>query len=474
MLFAVFVVGFTDPWEARVASLPDRPTREELRAFIAESNLQYATVAFVDFQGTVRGKYVARSSLEALLEHVSLPLTALAFDPTDAILFAPGIADLHSSFSDKPAMLLPETARLIPWEREGRNLFLLAEFTGEGAKYCPRNVYHRVAQRAEALGCIPCHAVEFEFTLFDETPASIVEKAYRHLKPATPGRTYLSLLRQGAQSEFYNELMDMCTSMRIPISSLHEEMGGGFMEAALRHSRGVEAADQAALFRTFAKVVAQRRGMLMTFMARWSNEAHGQSGHLHISLHNRDGKALFHDAGAPNGMSKTMLRAIGGMQHLMGDFLLMFAPNVNSYKRLLPGNFAPISAAWGIENRTCGIRVIPGTPESMRIEFRVPGADANPYLSLAAVVAAALYGIEHEMEPSAPFSANAYETNVPAAMQLPSSLGEAICRFRQSVQAREFFGDTFVSAYADTRATQLAQFNSLVSDRELERFFEQV
>jgi glutamine synthetase len=268
--------------------------------------------------------------------------------------------------------------------------------------------------------------------------------------------------------------MDMCACMRIPVESLHAERGAGLMEAALRHGHTVEIADNAVLFKTFAKVVAQRRRMLMTFMARWSNEADGQSGHIHFSLTDGCRNPVFYDGKMPDGISATMRHFIGGMQRLMGDFLLMFAPNVNSYKRLVPGFFAPTSADWGIENRTCAIRAIPGPPKATRVECRTPGADANPYLSIAAVLAAGLYGIEHAIEPSAPSDNNVYAAEVPEELRLPADFATAIKRFRQSPHARDYFGDTFVEAYADTRAAQLAQFNTFVTDRELGRFFELV
>ncbi len=457
-----------------MSNLPNKPSHAELLEFIASSNLEYATIGFADYQGTIRGKYVSRSKLESALEKMSFPLISLALDPTDAVLFAPGISDPNSGFFDKPARLLPETARFIPWEREGRNLFILAEFTDEWAQYCPRGVYRRVYERAREMGYTPCHSVELEFTLFDETALSAAEKGYKNLNVATPHRTYYSLVRQGVQAEFYNELMDLAEVMRLPLESLHEEMGAGFMEVALQYGSGVEVADHAALFKTFSKVMAQRGGKLISFMARWSNDADGQSGHVHVSLLDMDGKPVFHDPDGFRKMSDTMRFFIGGMQKLMGDFLLMLAPNINSFKRLVPGIFAPISAEWGVENRTCAIRAIPGSPNSSRVECRTPGADANPYLSLAAVLAAGLYGIENRIEPTDPSDQNAYENDPPEHLKFPGSFAEAIGRFRQSAEARQFFGDAFVEAYADTRQAQLEQFAAMVTDRELERFFELV
>lgn len=457
-----------------MVDLPLTPDISELKKYISDSNLEYATIGFIDYQGTVRGKYVSRAKLESALDSMSFPIVSLALDPTDAILFAPVVADAGSGFPDRPVRLLPETARLIPWAPERRNLLLLSEFAGDFADYCPRNVFSRVVSHAQQLGYRPCMSTELEFTLFDETPASVVEKGHRNLKLATPHRTYYSLVRQEAQSEIYNQLMDMCASLRIPIDSIHEEMGDGFMEIAVKYGHDASVPDASALFRTFAKVVAQRNGKLATFMARWSNNADGQSGHIHASLQKLDGTSAFHDEAAAHKMSETMRFFVGGMQALMGDFLLMFAPNINSFKRLVPGIFAPISAEWGVENRTCSIRAIPGSPKSSRIECRTPGADANPYLSIAGVLAAGLHGVENRIEPTAPLEGNAYDNKTPEALRLPGSFAEAITRFRGSAAARRYFGDGFVDAYADTRTAQLEQFAAMVTDRELERFFELV
>lgn len=454
--------------------LPQRPSLSELKTFIADSQLEFATVSFVDYQGTVRGKYVSRAKLEGALDGMAFPLVSLALDPTDVILLAPVVADPASGFPDHPVRLLPETARLLPWAPPGRNLLLLSQFAGPGGELCPRNILCNAAARAADAGFIPCFSTELEFTVFDETPHSVLAKGHRNLTRMTPLKTYYSLVRQETQSEFYNALMDMCASMRIPVESLHQEMGAGFMEVAMRHGTDVGVADASALFKTFAKVVAQRHGKLATFMARWSQDADGQSGHIHISLQHADGSSAFHDATRPHGIGSTMRHFIGGLQLLMGDFCLMFAPNINSFKRFVPGIFAPVSAAWGIENRTCGIRAIPGSAKSIRLECRTPGADANPYLSLAAVLTAGLHGVQHALEPTSPFEGSAYDMDIDPALKLPGSFAEAIDRFRRSPLARGYFGNDFVEAYAGTRQTQHDQFAAMVTDRELERFFELV
>lgn len=457
-----------------MADLPQKPSLADLRTFIADSELEFAIIGFADYQGTIRGKYVSRAKLESALDTMTFPAISLVLDPTDAILDVPGLADDSSGYPDRPVRLLPDTARFVPWGRPRRNLLILAEFMEEFAEYCPRNIFHKMQRHAERLGFRPCASTELEFTIFDETPQSIVAKGYHDLKPATPRRTYYSLVRQETQSDLYNQLMDMCASLRIPVESLHEEMGDGFMEVAIRHGVDAGVADASALFRTFAKVVAQRNGKLASFMARWSNDADGQSGHIHASLQTLAGQPVFHDPGSPDGMSETMRHFVGGLQALLGEFLLLFAPNVNSYKRLVPGIFAPISSAWGIENRTCAIRAIPSSASASRVECRLPGADANPYLSLAGVLTAGLHGVEHRIEPSPPCRGNAYKMEIAESQRLPAGFDAAITRFTESDLARHYFGDAFVDTYAGSRRAQYEQFQAMVTNRELERFFELV
>jgi glutamine synthetase len=447
----------------------------DARKIVEERNAQHVTLGVPDLQGFLRGKYVSRDKfLSALDKGFGLPVVIYALDPTDVILEVSGLSDPGAGFHDGAVRILPESCREIPWEPVHRNLFFLGQFGEDGARYCPRAVYQRVADRSTGMGFRPFHACELEFTLFEETARSAFEKGYRDLQISSPHKSYEVLLRQAVRAEFHNGLMDMCAAMDLPVESVHEEMGPGFMEAAMRYDEGVAAADKAVIFKTFAKAYAQRQGMLITFMARWSNNADGQSGHIHISLRDREGQPVFHDPAGERGMSETMRYFIGGMQALMPELLLLLGPNVNSFKRYLPGIFSPIAATWGYENRTCALRVIPGAPMSQRIECRTPGADANPYLSMACLLGAGLWGIEHKLEPSVPMTGNVYMQDIPDELKFPASFVEAIDRFGSSKAARELFGDGFVDFFAESRAAQERDFRGLVSDVELMRFFEYI
>jgi len=226
------------------------------------------------------------------------------------------------------------------------------------------------------------------------------------------------------------------------------------------------------LFKTFCKVLAQRHGLMATFMAKWSNSVPGQSGHLHISLRGKDGAGVFHDAARPHEISDTMRWFIGGQQALMPELLSMIASTVNSYSRLIPGYWAPTSATWGIENRTTALRVIRGGASSQRVEYRIAAADINPYIALAAAIGSGLWGIEHRIEPDAPVEGNAYACEHAQQRQLPATLYEAAERLRNSQAARALFGDAFVEQHAATRMWEEREFRKAITDWELARYFE--
>src|SRR6185369_11965993 len=257
-----------------------------------------------------------------------------------------------------------------------------------------------------------------------------------------------SVLRNSVLSDFYKDLLAMCERMDFGIEGLHTETGAGVLEAALRVSSALDAADKAALFKTFVKVLAQKRNWMATFMAKWSKDWPGCGGHIHMSLWKAGkGESAFHAEKGQHRMSDTMRHFVAGQQALMPEILAMVAPTVNSYRRLIPGFWAPTSATWGIENRTTALRVIPGSEKSTRVEYRVAAADGNPYLALAAAVGSGLWGIENKIEPSEPIAGNSYDRKHPAKSQLPRTLTEAAGRLRNSKAARAIFGDAFVEHY---------------------------
>jgi glutamine synthetase len=394
----------------------------------------------------------------------------LGWDTNDQLYDNVTFTGWHTAYPDAQVRLLPETCRALPLE--GDMLLFLGEFSGAAEQVCPRAVLRRVLERAAGLGYSASAAAEFEFFVFNETPESVRAKGYRALSTLTPGYFGYSMLRTGVHAELYQALLQLAAAMRMPIEGLHAETGPGVIEAALHYTEALEAADRAALFKTFAKVLAQRRGLMATFMAKWSQQLPGQSGHLHVSLVRGDGSAVFYDEQRPQAISDELRWFVGGQQALMPELLAMVASNVNSYSRLVPGYWAPTAATWGVENRTCALRVIQGGPKSQRVEYRIAAADINPYLAIAVAIGSGLWGIEHRIEPDEAISGNAYERRLPAKRQLPRTLGEAAVRLARSQAAQQLFGAPFVAHFAASREWEEREFQRAVTDWELARYFE--
>jgi glutamine synthetase len=443
----------------------------ELREFLMSRDIEYVKFGVFDGDGILRGKYLSREKfLAALDKPLGFCDVILGWDSNDQLYDNTRFTGWHTAYPDAAVRVLPATRREIPFEP--KTALFLGEFAGPAEAVCPRGTLRRVLERAAGMGYAVSAAAEFEFFMFEETPHSVREKGYRALKTMTPGAFGYSLLRSSVHSQLYQELLDMSRVMRFPIEGLHTETGPGVLEAALVYCDALEAADRAALFKTFTKVLAQRHGLMATFMAKWSNSVPGQSGHLHISLRGTDGRSVFHDPAQPHDISDAMRWFIGGQQALMPELLAMVACTVNSYSRLVPGFWAPTSATWGVENRTTALRVIRGGPSSQRVEYRIAAADINPYLALAAAIGSGLWGIEHRIEPDAPIVGNSYEREHPPHRRLPATLYEAAERLGASAAARALFGDTFVEHHAATRQWEEREFRKAITDWELARYFE--
>ena len=446
-------------------------TAADAKKIVDERGLSHVKVGVFDVDGIMRGKYMARDKFFGALDKgFGFCDVVLGWDSDDQLYDNVSYTGWHTGYPDAPVRVLPASCRELPLE--DNMLIFFGEFSEDAESICPRGVLRRVVDRAADMGFTIQAGLEYEFFVFDETPHSIREKNYRGLSPMAPGFFGYSVLRNTAHADFYQGLLALCETMDMPIEGLHEETGPGVMEAALQASDAVTAADRAALFKTFTKAYAQTRDRMATFMAKWSADWPGQSGHIHVSLQDRKGKPVFFDADAPGNMSPTMARFVAGQQALMPEFLAMVAPTVNSYTRLIPGFWAPTDSAWGIDNRTCALRVIPGSAKAQRVEYRVAAADANPYLALAAAIASGLHGIEHGLEPPEPVRGNAYDRKFPQRWRLPPTLWDAAQRFKKSKPARVAFGDDFVDHFAATREWEEREYRKHITDWEMERYFE--
>jgi glutamine synthetase len=439
-----------------------------------ESGISRVKLAAFDLDGILRGKHVSRKKFE------SSAVAGLGFCD---VIFGWDIGDVlyegvdvtvtgwNTGYPDAVARIDLDSFRTIPWEK-GTALFLLDLYSkqGEPLAMSPRNLLRRVVEKAESQGYDAHLAVEYEFFLFRETPETLRQKGFRNLTPLSPGMFGYSVLRASANAPLVLDLIDLLGGFQVGLEGLHTETGPGVYEAAINVDKGLAAADKAALFKTAVKEICARHQVIPTFMAKWNSALPGCGGHIHQSLwdHDKD-KNLFHSSDGR--MSDLMQFYVAGLVKYLPELAVMFCPTINSYKRTVPGAWAPVNATWGLDNRTTAVRAIPGGAKSSRVEMRLPGADVNPYLGIAACLAAGMEGIDNQLDLPAP-TVNAYSAG--DAPALPASLAEATARFRASELARRWFGDAFVHHYAATRDWETRQYDKAVTDWELARYFESI
>jgi glutamine synthetase len=434
---------------------------------------RFVTVAMIDTNGGLRGQMVSAASLAGILKNgMGMAPAQLALDPTDELLLMPGVTDgAAADFHDEILQVDQSSARKLPWSKPGYDLLVLSQFTGKTAAICPRSILKTQLDKATAAGFTLKYGLELEYTLFDETAENAKAKAYRNLKTATLHKSHDLLLYQVVQSEWYEAIAEMCVPLGINLAKMHEEIGGGFMEACIAAGEGLEPADQLVLLKTFIRALAMRQGKSVTYMPRWNEDADSQSVHVHVSLKDHDNKPAFYDTKAKHGMSDTFKYFLGGLQKYLGELSLLFLPTVNSYRRFGEGTFAPPSLGWGYENRSTALRVVGHDASSLRVENRLPGADANPFLTVAATLAAGLAGIAEKIEPWAEVIGNGYAQEG-VGPDFARKMPDAIAAFKNSKFARQTFGDVFVDAFTATRQCQFDALNSKGLDGELQRFFD--
>jgi glutamine synthetase len=434
----------------------------------------YARFMVTDLDGVARGKHLSGEKIASMLDGGGTIASAVfGWDIQDQLYQQVDFTGVHTGLPDVGLVLDPSTARQLPWD--DNCWLLLGEHTradGSPLPICPRQLLKRVLAKAEALGYSAQVGTEFEWFVLDETEVSVRAKGYRNLQTASQGLTNYSPFRIDAQRAFVRELFTSLNAIDVPLEALHTEAGPGNFEAAIRYGDALKSADRAVLFKEAVREIGRRHGLLNTFMAKYSTAYAGCGQHLHQSLW-RDGRNCFHDARGEHGMSATMRHFIAGQLHCLPQILPMLAPFINSYKRLVDHNLAPVKPTWAVDNRNASLRVIPGGSNSMRLETRTAGADANPYLAMAAALAAGLYGIEHQLALEQPPVSGA-NSGAERVERLPRTLAEATAVMARSELARELLGEEFVHHFVQTRQWEVAQFNQCVTDWELQRYLELV
>jgi glutamine synthetase len=450
-----------------------RSPGDELVARLGAQGIEQAKIGGFDIDGVLRGKYVSLDKLgSALKSGFGFCDVIFGWDIVDAVYDVGVVTGPQTGYPDVQAVLDPRTLRSIPWEPGVAAMLCdFRDSTGNDHPACPRSLLRRVVERARKMGYLAKFGSEYEFFIFQETRDSLQEKGFRGLEPLDPGMFGYSWVRSGQDASLMRDILDGMRDFDIRIEGLHTETGPGVYEVAIRYDEVLAAADQAALFKVAMKQIAHRHGLSATFMAKWNRELPGCSGHLHQSLWTGD-KNVFYDPRAPRGMSKIMRSYIAGQLLLMRELTALYSPTINSYKRYVPGVWAPLVAAWGVENRTCAIRVIgTGDPNAIRLEYRQTAADMNPYIAMATSLAAGLYGIEKGLE--LPEEARG-DPGEGGPQRLPRTLHEATELLAKSRVAKQILGSRFVDHYVLTRRWETRAYDRAVTDWELRRYFETV
>ncbi|QGY45241.1 glutamine synthetase [Maribellus comscasis] len=447
---------------------------EEIIKKIKESDHLRIKYGIPDVDGILRSKYIHKNKfLEAAKSEIGFCDVVFGWDSGDQCYDNSMVTGWHSGYPDAKAKLDFATFREIPWENDVP--FFIADFSND-EKYasasCPRSLLKRVKKQCSEMGFNAIFAQEFEWFNFRGTPSEIHDSNFQQLQPITPGMFGYSGIRTSLNHNYVAELFNLLEKFNVAIEGVHTETGPGVYEATVIYDDILAAADKAMLFKSSVKEIAYRHNFVATFMAKWNTNLPGCGGHIHQSLWDESGtRNLFFSENGSSGTTELLEHYIAGQLVCLPEILPMYAPNVNSYKRIGHGDWAPATPTWGIDNRTAAIRVIPGSKKSSRIELRVPGADTNAYLAMAASLASGLYGIKNKLKLKEPETkGNAY--NETEKGTLSTNLADATEKMVNSTIARELFGAAFVEHFTKTREWEWRQFEKNVSDWELKRYFE--
>src|SRR4030095_7606612 len=431
-------------------------------------------VAFSDIDGILRGKYISAEKFSSAIDNgLGFCNVIFGWDAGDVVYDNVKYTGWHTGYPDCPGMLDINTFRKIPWENDVP--FFLGELTDEKGKpspVCPRQLLKKILNEVTRQGYSAVFSQEFEWYNFAETPQTANDKHFKNLTPLTPGMFGYSILRSSYENPFFNDLFDWLKKFNVPLEGIHTETGPGTYEAAITFSDALEAADRAVFFKTAVKEIAYRHGIIATFMAKINENLPGCGGHVHQSLWDKGGKKnLFYNEKDKMKISEVARSYLAGQLYCLPHILPLFAPTINSYKRLVEGAWAPTTLTWGMDNRTVALRVLANSSKSCRLETRVIGSDVNPYLAMAGCFAFSLYGIKNKLKLKQPATiGNGYEDFSNGV--LPSTLIEATRQMKASKIAKELFGETFVEHFTQTREWEWKQHLKSVTDWEYKRYFE--
>ncbi|MFC9327484.1 glutamine synthetase family protein [Kitasatospora sp. NPDC057015] len=448
-----------------------RLTLEQLRARVAEGAIDTVVLAMTDMQGRLQGKRVAA---EYFLTDV-VPNSAegcgylLAVDIDMNTVDGYEISSWESGYGD--LVLTPDlgTLRAVPWHPATAMVQCdVTHHDGRPVTVSPRQILRRQLERLAAYGWHAYAGTELEFIVFKDSYEQAWERDYHRLTPVNQYNVDYSILGTSRVEPLLRRLRNGMAGAGLTVESAKGECNLGQHEIAFKYDEALRTCDDHAVYKTGAKEIAAQEGVSLTFMAKY-DQREGNSCHIHLSLREDDGRPVMAGEGA-HGFSPVMEHFLAGQLACLADFALLLAPTVNSYKRYVPGSFAPTAIAWGRDNRTCALRVV-GHGASLRFENRVPGGDVNPYLAVAALIAAGLHGIEHQLPLEPEFTGNAYGSDAP---RVPATLRDAVEAFEHSEAAALAFGKDVVRHYTHAGRVELAAYDAAVTDWERRRGFERL
>ncbi len=453
----------------------DRPATQPamdvdlLRARVRDGEVDTVVVAFPDMQGRLQGKRVhAQFFLDTVLEHGTEGCNyLLAVDVDMNTVDGYAISSWERGYGDME--FVPDLSTLcpVPW-LPGTVMVLcdLAWTDGEPVTESPRTILRAQVARARDLGYDAFAGTELEFIVFEDTYEDAWRKGYRDLTPSNQYNVDYSLLGTARVEPLLRAIRNDMVGAGFVVESAKGECNLGQHEIAFRFDEVTRAADQHVVYKNGAKEIASLHGKALSFMAKF-DQREGNSCHLHMSLRGTDGGVVFDDG---DGRTPLFEHFVAGIQVTMREFTLLYAPNINSYKRFQPGSFAPTAVAWGMDNRSCALRVV-GHGAGLRVENRVPGGDVNPYLALAGMLAGGLHGMANKLPLGPAVEGNAYTSDAPT---VPTTLGAARDLFAGSELAHELFGDAVVAHYVNAADVELKAFGAAVTDWERVRGFERL
>jgi glutamine synthetase len=456
-----------------------------IKNLIEEGKIEFVKIGSPDIEGVYRGKRVAAQHFLNSLEDGFAQCDVLfGWDIAENVLPNLKYSNWERGFADivmKPDL---STFAVVPWEENVASCVCdLWTEHGEPLVISPRYVLNKVVEHARAMGYEPMAAAELEFRFFRENQMSLREKDFGpNLTPLNPGMNCYAISQASADDHLLGRIARMMRDHNVEIEGYNREHGPGMYEMNIRYADALAAADKTMLFKAGVKEICHQMGYTASFMAKWNDQEDGSSGHSHMSLWDRDtGQNVFYDEHAEGHMSSTMRSFLAGVLEKMPELMALYAPVINSYKRYVEGTWAPLNTTWGMDNRTCSVRIINVTRGATRIENRVPGADANFYLVFAATLASGLSGIERNLELPPRLDGNAYDEatiararEVSKVRPLARNLTVATDMLENSELAKEYLGEDFVEHYVATRRWEVKEYEKAVTNWDRRRYLELV